>query len=610
MLRPNVVKAPVFNNQDLEVRKWLTPNKETLSKSTTLKEASEFLIKYERNEAVVCQAGKIVGMITLSKIIQALMNGIHFTNSIETLMDREVKSIRIDASVTEVIGLPHPQIPVVDENGIYAGTLFQTKIIEGYTAWLPQIQSLENTIEWFKICFDTAYEGICVVDEQGIIRMFNEAYSRFVGVKKEEAIGRHATEVIENTRLPVVLQTGIPEKNQAHQLQGQDMIVHRIPIWKNNQVIGAIGMLIFEGVSELYKIFDRVQDLHRKKRKQSVVFKMPSSVDQHVTFDQIIGESKKIADAKKTARRAAKTTASILISGASGVGKELFAKAIHSLSPFSGGPMVTLNCASVPESLLESELFGYEEGAFTGSKRNGKPGKFELAHQGTLFLDEIADMSLRMQSKILRAIQEREIERVGGRTGRPVNFRLIAATNRSLEEMVQEGTFREDLYYRINVIPIHIPTLSERKSDIPQLLSYQLQKTCQLYQQPLKEIDKEAMQVFIQYDWPGNIRELVNIVERLVTLVDGDRIYAKDLPDYFFNKQAIDKKTDQINVPDENEGSSLLTAAKNISLQRQKEMILRALTEAEGNKSKAAEILGISRGTLYNRLSKLNLRSN
>ncbi len=242
-------------------------------------------------------------------------------------------------------------------------------IWEKYKEAEKRIQELENSIEWFKVCFDTAYEGITIVDEHGYIRMMNDAYCRFISVRKEDVIGRYVEEVIENTRLPVVLQTGIPERNQAHRLLGQDMVVHRIPIWKENRVIGAVGMLIFEGVSELYQIFDRMQVLHEKIGDSRIVIEAPRPKNNKVTFDQIIGESEAIAEAKKVARRAAQTSATILLTGESGVGKELFAKAIHSLSPFQNGPLVIVNCASIPENLLESELFGYEEGAFTARKK-------------------------------------------------------------------------------------------------------------------------------------------------------------------------------------------------------------------------------------------------
>jgi len=463
-----------------------------------------------------------------------------------------------------------------------------------------RLKELENSIEWFKVCFDIAYEGITFVDENGIIRMMNDAYCRFIKVRKEEVIGRHVEEVIENTRLPVVLQTGIPERNQPHRLQGQDMIVHRIPIWKNNRVIGAVGMLIFEGVSELYNIFERMQKFCAETQDKQVTFEPPKIRKDVVTFDQIIGESETISQAKKIARRAAQTSASILITGESGVGKELFAKAIHHLSPFRNGPLVIVNCASIPENLLESELFGYEEGAFTGSRKNGKPGKFELAHRGTLFLDEIGDMPLHMQSKILRVLQEREVERVGGTKSIPVEFRLIAATHRSLEEMVREGTFRKDLYYRLNVIPIHIPPLRDRRMDIPLLIAAQLQAISQRNNTPPKDIDKEAMSALISYDWPGNIRELLNTIERLVTLSEGNRIYLCDLPEAIRqNGKAEGEKRSDPEKPEE--------ADKHQSVPEEKKRILEAIRESKGNKSKAAKKLGISRATLYNKMAKYQI---
>ncbi|UED70955.1 sigma-54-dependent Fis family transcriptional regulator [Brevibacillus sp. HD3.3A] len=480
-------------------------------------------------------------------------------------------------------------------------------IWEKYKEAEKRIQELENSIEWFKVCFDTAYEGITIVDEHGYIRMMNDAYCRFISVRKEDVIGRYVEEVIENTRLPVVLQTGIPERNQAHRLLGQDMVVHRIPIWKENRVIGAVGMLIFEGVSELYQIFDRMQVLHEKIGDSRIVIEAPRPKNNKVTFDQIIGESEAIAEAKKVARRAAQTSATILLNGESGVGKELFAKAIHSLSPFQNGPLVIVNCASIPENLLESELFGYEEGAFTGSKKDGKPGKFELANKGTLFLDEIGDMPLHMQAKILRVLQEREVERVGGIKSIPVDFRLVAATHHSLEDRVWEGTFRKDLYYRLNVIPIVIPPLAQRRTDIPLLIAAQLQALSKKNNMPPKDIDKEAMSLLINYDWPGNIRELVNTVERLVTLSEDHRIRTSDLPAAFFGgtgfaEAVLPQRDRQAWTPlNQADGGGEEEALA------EKKRILEALHEVKGNKSKAAKKLGISRATLYNKLSKYQI---
>jgi transcriptional regulator with PAS, ATPase and Fis domain len=274
----------------------------------------------------------------------------------------------------------------------------------------------------------------------------------------------------------------------------------------------------------------------------------------------------------------------------------MFAKSIHHLSPFSTGPFISVNCGAIPEHLFESELFGYEEGAFTGARKGGKPGKFELAENGTLFLDEIGELPLVMQTKLLRILQEREVERIGGVNKYPIQVRIVCATNRDLKEMVTQGKFREDLFYRLNIIQLHIPPLRERKEDIPILLSYYLKEICDKYQVPMKRFTSEAVAFFRSYSWQGNIREMVNSIERLVTLVDGDVIDVGHLPITMWEKD--------VSVEKEPVVPSLIQEARNDGNKREKEVIVQALKNAAGNKSKAAEILGIHRTTLYQKLKK------
>ncbi|RXJ00675.1 PAS domain S-box protein [Anaerobacillus alkaliphilus] len=441
---------------------------------------------------------------------------------------------------------------------------------------------------------DSAYEGIVVINHEGKIIHFNEAYCRFTGIKIEDALGQHVTKIIENTRLHHVLKSGIPERGSLQIINGQEMVVHRIPIRKNDQVVAVIGMLIFEGVSELYKILEK----HQQKAKTRLA---NTETKPLITLEQIIGKSEKIADTKQLARKAAKTLATVLITGESGTGKELFAQSIHLLSPFSTGPFVSVNCAAIPDHLLESELFGYADGAFTGARKGGKPGKFELANEGTLFLDEIGDMPLAMQSKILRVLQEKEGTRVGGVKPYRTNTRIVAATNKSLEQMVMAGTFREDLYYRLNIIRLHIPPLRERKEDIPLLLAHYMEEVCQKYNISIKRLTNTALVELLSYEWPGNIRELVNIVERMISLVDKEDISASDVS-LLFNQSTISQS---LSI----EASDLAKAPLTIFSERKKEMkleerdlIINVLIETNGNKAKAARKLGIHRSTLYDKL--------
>nr|WP_269757922.1 sigma 54-interacting transcriptional regulator [Thalassobacillus sp. C254] len=244
--------------------------------------------------------------------------------------------------------------------------------------------SEELSFDILHTVLDSAYEGIVIVDKQARIIHFNNAYSRITGIKKEQALGQPVTDIIDNTQLHMTLQTGQAERGKIQVISGQEMVVHRIPIWRGEEVVAAVGMLIFEGVSELHKILEMHQEKERKADK-ALADSQKKNKKQMVTLDQIIGKSKEMSETKRIARRAAKTLATVLITGESGTGKEMFAQSIHQLSPFADGPFVSVNCAAIPEHLLEAELFGYEEGAFTGARKGGKPGKFELADQGTLF---------------------------------------------------------------------------------------------------------------------------------------------------------------------------------------------------------------------------------
>jgi len=323
------------------------------------------------------------------------------------------------------------------------------------------------------------------------------------------------------------------------------------------------------------------------------------------TFEDILGNSNKIKDAIEKAYRFGAVDATVLIYGETGVGKEFFAHAIHNVSPRREGPFITVNCAAIPDNLLESELFGYAEGAFTGAKKGGKRGYFEMADGGTIFLDEISEMSDKLQTKLLRVLQEREVMRLGDDRLITVDVRVIAATNSDLRKLVKEKLFRADLFYRINVLSLVVPPLRERREDIPFLLDYFLNIFCKKYNKKIKGIEPEGIELFYQYDWPGNTRELQNIMEQLVILTDGNYISADlvreslmiSTPDYLSVSSSPSSQFENI-VEQE------LTLKTDLDSQT---AILKALAAADGNKKKAAEILGISRTTLWRRMKKYNI---
>ncbi|MEN1760903.1 sigma-54 interaction domain-containing protein [Anoxynatronum sibiricum] len=455
------------------------------------------------------------------------------------------------------------------------------------------LEDREQLLEMYNSIFDIIYNWIVVVDRQGIIRMINSRYCHFLGVEQQEAVGKHVTEIIENTRMHIVAQNGRREIGDIQQIKGNKMIADRIPIYQKGQLIGAVGTVIFKDVVELDAYVKRVG--HMEKELDFYKKELKKALGTDNTFDNIIGTSQALQRAMNLAKRVASTKSNVLLLGESGTGKGLFASAIHNASPRSEYPLIKVNCAAIPSELLESELFGYEGGAFTGAKKSGKPGKFELAHKSSIFLDEIGDLPLNMQAKLLKVLQEKEIERVGGVKSQKVDIRIIAATNRNLEEMVKEKTFREDLYYRLNVINIRIPSLHERKEDIPMLADYLIRKTAKEMDRFVTEISPAAMRCLVEYQWPGNIRELENVIERAFNLVDKEAgITLKQLPTYLVAEQ-------------ETEAVYAETLLKEAVEAVERKTISRCLNETMGNKYQTARLLGISRTSLYEKMEKYGI---
>jgi PAS domain S-box-containing protein len=457
----------------------------------------------------------------------------------------------------------------------------------------PGKESLQKQLEMYRLVFDSIYNGAVVTDVNGYITHFNKPYGEFLGVNPSEQIGRHCTESVENSRMHIVARTGKSEINQSHRIMGQNMVVQRIPIKKDGKVIAVFGQVMFKDIKDVRKLAAELSLLESKvKLYEEELINLRST---RYTFDSIIGHSESIKSLKIEARRAASNHYPVLITGESGTGKELFAQAVHHASDRKLYPFVRINCAAIPKDLLESELFGYEKGAFTGAKSEGKPGKFELAHQGTVFLDEVGDLPLEMQPKLLRAIENKEFERVGGTRIIRSEFRIIAATNQNLDEMIADGRFRKDLFYRLNVIPLNIPPLRERKTDIIPTARYILAQKAEEAGLPELIMEADAAQALRDYDWPGNVRELSNVLERTMSAIDAEIIHLQDLPFYLHRRRN--------NLPQLNCSSFL----KDVQAQTEKEAILFALRENNNNKVRAAKSLGIHRTLLYKKMKKYKL---
>nr|WP_246238233.1 sigma 54-interacting transcriptional regulator [Alkalicoccus luteus] len=528
------------------------------------------------------EAGVVRGMLTPERLRKAERDRVEPDNPIPDAYVKEPVFIEDHDPLSTFP--PEETAALVRRNGQIAGLLKRDTVLRDLQRLRAESRLNEEILQ---VVFETAYEGIAVVDQHANIVHMNDAYRSFLGITPEaEVIGRAVTDVIDNTQLHRVVETGIPERAQTQVIQGQKMIVHRIPIWRGDEITGAIGMLIFEGVSELYHILEQEAE---GKTLAETAKAAPEYED--VTFENMVGESHAIQMMKSRARKASRTKATVMITGESGTGKEVFAKAIRNMSPRAKGPYVSINCAAIPDQLLEAELFGFEEGSFTGAKKGGQSGKFEQAHKGTLFLDEIGDMPLHMQTKILRVLEEEAVVRVGGSQMIQLDVRIITATNQNLLKKVEEGTFRKDLYYRLNVIQLELPTLRERKEDIPALVQHYIPKLAYKHSLEQKTFTKEAMQKLRSYEWPGNIRELVNVLEQVLTLADGTAVEVHDLP------HAVQAAAEQ-------EPKAMLHERKE---SREKSMIETVLEEAGGNKTKAAEQLGIHRTTLHKKIKRYSI---
>jgi len=426
----------------------------------------------------------------------------------------------------------------------------------------------------------------------------NEEYKIVTASNGVEAVSR----VKINEPDLVLMDLRMPQKDGMEALKEIKSIDPKIPvimITAHGTMESAVEAMKMGALDYISKPFD-IEELKIQIRKALDIRDMKEQIEllteelKNKTGKEIIGSSIKMKKVFDLVDRVAKSNAAVLITGESGTGKELIANAIHYNSERKDKPYIKVNCGAIPETLVESELFGHEKGAFTGAVTS-KPGRFERAHKGTIFLDEVGELALPVQVKLLRVLQEKEVERVGGTEIIKVDVRVLAATNRELKKMVEEGTFREDLYYRLNVIPIELPPLRERKEDIAELIDYFLEKYCGEMGREKLEINKNALELLVDYEWKGNIRELENVIERLVILSQCNAINEKDLPKEILHQ---DKSMSEFELPE-----------TGINLEEvEKSLILQALRMSENNQTKAAQLLGITRHTLIYRMEKYKIK--
>jgi len=397
-----------------------------------------------------------------------------------------------------------------------------------------ELNSVKELKEKFKNILESVDDGICMIDGENIITYVNRPFEEMMDKEGDDVIGKKLFTVFPQEIIKKIINDKSPKFGDIIKKEdGGEIILSINPLIIDGEMKGA--MVITKELTEIQHLVDQVEELSAKTIYLQEQLVKKQQINE--SFQIITGKSGSLIEALTIASKASETDATVLIRGESGTGKELVAKAIHYASPRRNKPIVRVNCAAIPPNLLESELFGYEKGAFTGAFKQ-KLGKFELANEGTIFLDEIGDMDKSMQAKLLRVLQEKEIERVGGTRNIKIDLRVIAATNSPLEELMAKGEFRSDLYYRLNVIPVMLPPLRQRQGDIPLLAEHFIEKISKKYNFNKKRIKKDVLKCLQEYSWPGNVRELENIIERAITLSHGDWITIQDLPTYIGESKA------------------------------------------------------------------------
>lgn len=481
-------------------------------------------------------------------------------------------------------------------------------------ALIELVGSVEFSGEILEHLLTNPFEALTVVDRAGVLRYISPIHEKFFGIAPGAGTGRHVTQVIENTRLHTVASTGKSEVGSIQSMKGVSRVVSRHPVLnRDGDVVGALGQVMFKGPEQL-----EVMSAELKRLQTEVAFyrrELSAFHNQGQGLDHIVGNSPAIERLKRQIAKVASMDIPVLLTGESGTGKELAAHAIHLLSTRREENMVTVNAAALPASLVESELFGYEAGAFTGAEKKGRRGKIEKADKGSLFFDEIGDMPFEVQVKLLRVLQDGRFERVGSHESRHSRFRLISASNRDFEQMIAAGTFRLDLFYRISAVTIRLPALRERMEDIPLLAAMALQNFASRHGQRTKRLSPDSTGFLQQLDWPGNVRQLMHVVERAAIFSENEVIEPADFGVLESMGLAVplelalpvQARSAAVQHPGDGGQRKAPIGVRQAVGEVEEKLIRAAMEKCRGNKKQAAAELGISRSYLYKRLGELGI---
>lgn len=595
---------------NLSVSEAMSSDYGTVNYNTPVHVVLDLMLQNQWDEVlVVDDEGKERGLVTKEHLTRKMAEGVEEDTFVREICVREILTINYDEQLTiardfmrrHKIG----RLPVTNEAGEIIGILTARDICNGFSGKLEALGNhLYSVIE-------NIVEAVQVIDCDGKVSLWNRQAEKLFGIEAREIVGRKLEDFFPDDLLLEVINTGKSYNYVPAELKrGTYVVRNAVPVFNpDKKLVGAVCTT--QDISYYYNLMGQLDKANSKVRNLKRTIAVKDEINEEAFFTVNFRTRLVLEQAKKVA----KTDATVLIQGESGTGKELMAHVIYENSKRAEKPFIEINCCAIPETLFESEMFGYESGAFTGAQKYGKVGKFELAQGGTIFLDEIGELPLEMQGKLLRVLQEKRFYRVGGTVPINCDVRVIAATNQNLYNLVQEGKFRSDLYYRLNVVNLTIPPLRERKDDILGLTRRFVKELAASYNRSIEGIDDEFIEILINYSWPGNVRQLHNVLERIIILTEGN----------YISKHSLDEvgvlhilMGDTSNEPVESSSFDTLTPEKitdptdsttldDIILQQERELIIKALEKCKNNKVQAAKMLGIPRSTLYYKLKTLNL---
>lgn len=566
----------------MKISDIMTKNPYTLSPDNTVAEAADLFLQKHIDGAPVVKNGKLIGLIGKTQLYKALANNTALDYPIEKLMITEVATCRPDDEVDILTDTKFNRLPVVIDD-IVVGIVNQSDLIRHYNMEIKDLKEIKLLKEQLDAIFEASYDYLFVTDAEGRVTKANSAYYRITGIKPEEVIGKTMYELVaqgfyDRSCSVEVIETLRPVTFVQKIKTGRTVLVTGNPVFDDE---GRLMSVITNGrditeLNELKKAVEHGQSLSRHYKNELSRIK---------GLENCVVASSVMAELMEKINHLAQFDSAVLITGESGVGKEIIAHQIHLQSSRADKPYIRINCAAIPETLLESELFGYAEGAFTGAKKGGKMGIFELAHGGTLLLDEIGELPQGMQAKLLRVIQENEVSRIGATKTTKIDVRIITSTNRDLNEMVKSNEFRKDLFYRLNVVPVRVPPLRERREEIPALIDHFLDIFNKKYKLE-KQIDPRLIDKLITYDWPGNVRELKNMIERAI-VTSPERVIREITLESDYTMQYEDE-------------ALKLEATDNLRdiVQEIEKYYIKTYFDKYGSTRKAAAALGISQSTL------------